>query len=69
MTTRVKVELIQQHMPVVVEIMDGKGERVLYHQILEQSGTSAEEYVHSGQTIRVREMTTEEVFNRSTSHA
>ena len=59
MTTKVKIELAQKHMPVVVEVVYSDG-RVGQTQTLRDLGVSAEEYVHSGQTLRVREMTTQE---------
>lgn len=63
MTTKVKIEIVQMHMPVVVETLRSDG-TVQYTQTLNQMGGSgAEEYVHSGQTLRVREMTTEEKHN------
>ena len=67
MTTRVKIELLQDHMPVRVEVVgttsDGE-ERMLHFSELSQVGASAEEYVHSGQMLRVREMTTAEIHNK-----
>lgn len=59
MTTKVKIELAQKHMPVVVEVVYANG-RVGQTQTLRELGIAAEEYVHSGQTLRVREMTTQE---------
>ena len=59
MTTKVKIELAQKHMPVVVEVVYADG-RVGQTQTLRELGIAAEEYVHSGQTLRVREMTTQE---------
>lgn len=59
MTTKVKIELIQEHMPVVVEVLDSDG-RKRYTQTLRSIGNTAEDYVHSNQTLRVREMTTAE---------
>ncbi len=60
MTTKVKIEIVQKHMPVVVEVLRSDG-TVAQTQTLSEIGVAAEEYVHSGQTLRVREMTTEEV--------
>ena len=59
MTTKVKVELAQKHMPVIVEVLRNDG-TVGQTQTISELGQSAEEYVHSGQTLRVREMTPEE---------
>jgi hypothetical protein len=59
MTTKVKIALTQQHMPVVVDVVYADG-RVGQTQTLRELGSAAEEYVHSGQTLRVREMTTQE---------
>lgn len=62
MTTKVKIEIVQKHMPVVVETLRTDG-TVQHTQTLSELGIGAEEYVHSGQTLRVREMTTEEKHN------
>ena len=62
MTTKVKIEIVQMHMPVVVETLRSDG-TVQHTQTLSEIGNGAEEYVHSGQTLRVREMTTEEKHN------
>lgn len=62
MTTKVKVELAQKHMPVIVEVLRSDG-TVGQTQTISELGQAAEEYVHSGQTLRVREMTTEEFHN------
>ncbi len=59
MTTKVKIEIVQRHMPVVVEVLRSDG--TIQHTLrLTDLGEAAEEYVHSGQTLRVREMTTAE---------
>jgi hypothetical protein len=60
MTTKVKIEIVQKHMRVVVDTLRSDG-TVQHTQILSEIGNSAEEYVHSGQTLRVREMTTAEM--------
>jgi len=62
MTTKVKIELVQENMPVVVEII-GSDDRVRYRQTLRRIGNAAEDYVHSGQTLRVREMTAQEAHD------
>lgn len=62
MTTKVKIEIVQNHMPVIVETLRSDG-TVQHTQTLSAIGAGAEEYVHSGQTLRVREMTTEEKHN------
>lgn len=62
MTTKVTIQIVQKHMPVVVETLRSDGS-VQYTQTLNDVGGGAEEYVHSGQTLRVREMTTEEKHN------
>lgn len=59
MTTKVKIGLAQKHMPVVVEVVRTDG-TVRQTQTLSELGQEAQEYVHSGQTLRVREMTTQE---------
>ena len=60
MTTKVKVELVQEHMPVCVEVLRSDG-TVQHFAVLMEKGNATEDYVHSGQTIRVREMTTQEI--------
>ncbi len=60
MTTRVRIELVQEHMPVIVEVLRADG-TVQYTGQLTSTGNALEDYVHSGQTIRVREMTTAEM--------
>jgi hypothetical protein len=65
MTTKVKVQITQRHMPVIVEVLQGNGNETHVRQVtLPELGSAVEEYVHSGQVLRVREMTTEE-FHRS----
>lgn len=58
MTTKVKITLVQPHIPVVVEIA-GREVAVLF-----KEGQSHEDYVHSAQQIKVREMTTAELHQR-----
>ena len=60
MTTKVKIELVQEHMPVTVEVLRSDG-TIQYATTIEKVGGSVEEYVHSGQTLRVRETTTAEM--------
>ena len=62
MTTKVKIEVVQKHMPVVVEVLRSDG-TVQHTNALSEIGASAAEYVHSGQMLRVREMTTEEAHH------
>ena len=59
MTTKVKIEIVQMHMPVVVETLRSDG-TVQHTQTMSDMSQACAEYVHSGQTLRVREMTTEE---------
>lgn len=61
MTTRVKVEITQAHRPVVVEILGSDG-LVARTATLHVLGEKLEEYVHSNQLLRVREMTSAESF-------
>jgi hypothetical protein len=65
MTTRVRVEIVQENMPVVVEVLDS-GLIVSRTHTLKGLGATAEEYVHSDLTLRVREMTTAELHNTNT---
>ena len=58
MTTKVKIELVQEHIPVAVEIA-GREVAVLF-----KAGQSHEDYVHSAQQITVRELTTAELHER-----
>lgn len=61
MTTKVKVEIVQKHMPIVIEVLREDG-TVQYTQTLNIVGGSGfEDYVHSGQKLLVREMTTQEM--------
>mgnify|MGYP003553016295 FL=1 len=62
MTTKVKIGLAQKHMPVVVEVVRSDG-TVSQTQTLSELGQEAQEYVHSGQTLRIREMTTQEAHH------
>jgi hypothetical protein len=62
MTTKVKIGLAQKHMPVVVEVVRSDG-TVSQTQTLSELGQEAQEYVYSGQTLRVRELTTQEAHN------
>jgi hypothetical protein len=62
MTTKVKIAIVQLHMPVVVETLRSDG-TVQHTQTLSTLESDAFEYVHSGQALRVREMTTEEKHN------
>jgi len=59
MTTKVRIEIVQEHMPVIVEVLRGDG-TIQHTSQLALKGNAAEEYVHSGQTLRIREMTTAE---------
>lgn len=55
MTTKVKIELIQEHLPVVIE-SNGNILSTLF-----KVGHVFEAYVHSAQQLTVREMTTAEL--------
>lgn len=61
MTTKVKIELVQEHIPVVVEVA---GREVA---VLLKAGELYEDYVHSSRQIVVREMTPEELSERPKS--
>jgi hypothetical protein len=63
MTTQVKIEIAQKHMPVIVETLRSDGTVQHTQTLSEVGGSGAVEYVHSGQTLRVREMTTAEKHN------
>ena len=60
MTTKVIIGIVQEHMPVVVELVGSDG-RIYQTQTISKLDSAAYEYVHSGQTLRVREMTTQEM--------
>ena len=60
MTTKVRIEIVQEHMPVIVEVLRSDG-TIQHTSQLVSKGNAAEDYVHSGQTLRVREMTTAEI--------
>lgn len=62
MTTKVRIGLAQKHMPVVVEVVRTDG-TVSQVQHLSELGQEAQEYVHSGQTLRIRELTTQEAHD------
>lgn len=62
MTTKVQISIVQQHIPVVVEVMRSDGTIQFKHELAGES--VCQEYVHSGQTLRVREMTTAEMHAR-----
>ena len=64
MTTRVKIEIEQAHIPVVVEVVGSDGS-ILYTVSLQAVGSNTSEYIHSGQTLRVRERTTQEIPEES----
>lgn len=55
MTTEVKVIMTKKHLPVIVEVCYPNGELGEVH-TLKEVGDSTIQYVHSGQTLRVREM-------------
>lgn len=58
MTTKVKIELVDAHTPVVVEVA---GQEVA---MLTKSGESHTDYVHSSQQIVVRELRGDELCER-----
>lgn len=60
MTTKVQICVVQKHMPVIVEIVGSDGIVRYTQRLIGPESLAASEYVHSGQTLRVREMTTEE---------
>ena len=62
MTTKVTIALAQKHLPVVVEMLRGDG-TTAYTQTLTDLDQRVSEYVHSGQSIRIREMATAELHN------
>ena len=62
MTTKVQIKIVQFHMPVVVEVLRSDG-TIQFTQVLSTTDGDVQEYVHSGQSLRVREMTTQEMHN------
>lgn len=60
MTTQVKVEVTQQHMPVMVDLMSRDGS-VVRTTGLPVLGSALTEYVHGDQWLRVREATPQEL--------
>jgi PHD/YefM family antitoxin component YafN of YafNO toxin-antitoxin module len=58
MTTKVKITLVQPHIPVLIEV-NGRELAVLV-----KEGDSHEDYVHSAQQLTVRELTTAELHDR-----
>lgn len=61
MTTKVKIELVDAHQPIVVEVA---GREVA---MLMKSGESHTDYVHSSQQIVVREPRGDELYERGVS--
>ena len=59
MTTKVKIEIVQEHMPIVVDFTDQDG-IVMYTDILKNIGSNLSEYIHFGKRIQIREMTAKE---------
>lgn len=55
MTTKVKIEIVQAHLPVAIDLQRPDGSVQILH-ILSEPGQIAEEYVHSGQSLIVREI-------------
>lgn len=68
MTTKVRIEVVQEHMPVIIEVLRSDG-TVQHTAQLTAKGNATEEYVHSGQTLRVREMTTAEMADAKAPNA
>lgn len=62
MTTKVRIQVAQKHLPVVVEAVRSDG-TIAYTHTLTDLDSYTLEYVHSGQTLRVREMNTQELHN------
>jgi hypothetical protein len=60
--------MTQVHMPVVVEVLRSDGS-ISHSATLKFLGQEWQEYVHSGQMLRVREMTTQEVHDLALSQA
>jgi hypothetical protein len=56
MTTKVRIEIVQEHMPVEVDVVDSRG--IVQRTLVLRAGDNAEEYVHSGVMLRVREIDT-----------
>lgn len=63
MTTKVTITLAQKHMPIVVEVLREDG-TIQYTQTLVNLDQAASEYVHGGQTLRIREMSTAELHGK-----
>ena len=62
MTTQVSVQIVRLHMPVCVEVCREDG-TIASVAVLKTPDAIFSDYVHSGQTFRVREMTTQEQFS------
>lgn len=56
MTTKVKISVQQVHTPVAVDVLRGDGTVVRTLPPLHEAGAEIEEYVHSDQMLRVREL-------------
>lgn len=55
MTTQVRIEIVGEHNPVMVERSDG-----LYPRTICKQGESVFEFVHAGQSLTVREVSVKE---------
>lgn len=65
MTTQVKIEITHEHNPVMVSVFPTNGEGEISLVSLHKKGDSALFYVHSGQYLKVRELTPETTHDGS----
>jgi len=66
MTTKVNISLAQKHLPVIIEVLGVNG-AVQFVYTLTTLDQQFSDYVHGGQSIRVREMTTAELRETQSS--
>lgn len=60
MTTKIKIELTQEHRPIVVTMQSGPERLPTQEIVLVKKGDVCEGYVHSAQYFLIREMSTAE---------
>jgi hypothetical protein len=59
MTTKIKIEMVEKHMPIAIETIGSDG-KISAKQYINDAGVSLVDYVHSGQSFIVREATQDE---------
>ena len=62
MTTKVKIELVQEHLSAVITVASGPEALPTKQVVLSKVGDSFEDYIHSNQYIVIHEMSTAEAY-------